>query len=194
MAPASDSVPGGVPTGSCPSSRCFKASRWVPFTHCSCTLQLGVFALVFRSNESLCKSFKSRFSIPYSFLVFPGIFPIGFQTQMFWFSSLMQGVGIGVLNVMLKSLASQGKDLFLCDPSQLWLAVVLVLWLPLLSISLLSFYPLLWRFCSFSFQVPFWENYSIGKCIFVVSVGGGSFRIFLHHHLEPSKLSLTMEY
>ena len=55
-----------------------------------------------------------------------------------------------------------------------------------LPILMLSFSPLLWRFWSSSFHVPFRRNYSICSCWFVVSVGGGEFGIFLHHHLEPS--------
>lgn len=55
-----------------------------------------------------------------------------------------------------------------------------------LSVSVLCFYPLLWRLCSFVFQIPFRGNYSICKYSFVVSIGGSKFRISLHCYLQPN--------
>ena len=54
-----------------------------------------------------------------------------------------------------------------------------------LPILMLSFHLLLWRFCLPTFRVPFRRNYFIHSCRFVVSIGGGKFRIFLCHHLQP---------
>ena len=39
--------PGNVLTGSCLFGRCFKITKWVPFTYSSCAFQSGIFALVF---------------------------------------------------------------------------------------------------------------------------------------------------
>lgn len=44
--------------------------------------------------------------------------------------------------------------------------------LPLLPVSLLSFYPLLWKLCWSSFQVPFQRNCSSCHCRFTVLMGG----------------------
>lgn len=48
------------------------------------------------------------------------------------------------------------------------------------------FCALLCRLCSSSFLVFVRGNYFIYSCIFVASVGGSEFRIFLRQHLEPS--------
>lgn len=55
-----------------------------------------------------------------------------------------------------------------------------------LTISMLSLYPLLLRCCSSRFQAPLWGDYPICSCGSVVSVEGNEFRIILCHHLEPS--------
>lgn len=46
-------------------------------------------------------------------------------------------------------------------------------------------FPLLRRFCSFSFQVLFQKNYFICSCSFVVSMGGCVFRVFSTAVLNP---------
>lgn len=108
----------------------------------------------------------------------------------------MQDVGARVSDVELESPTPQGKDPYLCDSSQLWIAETgcgfslgEIVSLPLLPISVLSFKPLVWRPCSSSFQVFFQGNYSICSCKFMVFVGGGEFRVFLGHHLKSSPVS-----
>lgn len=77
------------------------------------------------------ESFKSRFSIPYSFIVFLGIILAGFQSQMFWgLVSPVKDLRIGVLGVELKSLAHQGNNSYLGDSSQLWITVTEVWFFP----------------------------------------------------------------
>lgn len=108
----------------------------------------------------------------------------------------MQDVGARVSDVELESPTPQGKDPYLCDSSQLWIAEIgcgfslgETVSLPLRPISVLSFKPLVWRPCSSSFQVFFQGNYSICSCKFMVFVGGGEFRVFLGHHLKSSPVS-----
>ena len=61
-----------------------------------------------------------------------------------------------------ESLTTEREDLYLCYLSQLWIAAPRMeflsffgetVFLPLLTVSVLSFYPLLLRLCLFSFQV-----------------------------------------
>ena len=135
----------------------------------------------------MCKPFKSGFFIPCSSIGSLDIFPVGFQSQVFW------GLVSPVQDLLLYSennhnfvilpdcgLLRLGRAFFLGESVSLFL----------LPISMLFFYPLLWRLCSSRFQVPFRENYSICGCGFVVSVGEGELRIFLHHHLEPGLFRL----
>ena len=58
------------------------------------------------------------------------------------------------------------------------------------SVLLQSFYHCFWRCHLSNFLVFFRRNDSICSDIFVVSMRGGEFRIFLHDHLEPSTLIL----
>lgn len=61
----------------------------------------------------MCSTLKSRFSFPYISIVFLNVFPVVFQSQVFWgLVSPMQDPKIGVLNVELESLASQGEVLY----------------------------------------------------------------------------------
>ena len=119
MAPAVSQSLGSILTGSCLSSRCFKINKWVHFTCGPRAFQSGAFALVWGSSEFDHGPFKRGFSIPCSAIVFLDIFPIGFQSQVFWgLLSPVQDVGVGVPDVELEPLAPQGKDLYLCDPSR----------------------------------------------------------------------------
>lgn len=56
------------------------------------------------------------------------------------------------------------------------------------------FYSLLWRLCSFNFQVLFRGTYSVGSGRFVVSMGRGELRILLCHHLESNLSFLYVLY
>lgn len=80
MAPANSSR--GVPPDCCISS---DDSRLVcefplPMLH---ALLADVFALVFRSSESVHKPFMSKFSIHCSYVILGGIFTIDLQSQLF---------------------------------------------------------------------------------------------------------------
>ena len=112
---------GSILTGSCLSGSCFKINKYVPFSYGPWAFQSVVFALVFRYSEFMREPFKSMFSVPWSSVVFLDIFSVDFQSQIFWGLVFpVQGLGVGV---ELKSLAPEGKDLFFCDPSQLWITV-----------------------------------------------------------------------
>lgn len=115
---------GSISPGSCPSSRHFKVNMWVPFIYSLHTSQSGVFALIRVTSESVHEPFENRISVLCSSIVFLVICPIGFQKQLFeGGSSFLSRIQVlGVPNVELKSLALQGKDLYLCGFSQLWLA------------------------------------------------------------------------
>ena len=67
---------------------------------------------------------KSGFSIPYSSIVFLGIFLVDFQSQVFQgLISPVQDLEVGVSDVKLKSLSLRGNDPYLCDLSRLWITV-----------------------------------------------------------------------
>lgn len=65
-------------------------------------------------DESTHELFNSRFSFPYSSMVFLDVFPISFQSQVFLeLVSHVQNLRVGVTDVKFKSLAPQGKALYL---------------------------------------------------------------------------------
>lgn len=166
----------------------------------SCSLHkvLGV-------NGSSHKPFKSRVSFPFSPLFLLNKSPAGFQSQMLWeLFSLMQDPGGYGAWCRYKPLAFWGEVLFIyffvhwliCwDFSWLWITASGVGFLVKEYLSYPSrggpFLLLLWNGSSGSSQVLFWGICSLWSCIFVVSVGGGEFRIFLCCHLE---LSSTLVY
>ena len=73
--------------------------------------------MVLGLSEFAHDPFKSGFSIPYSFIVFLGTFPVSFQSQVFGGLSPVQDLGVGVSDVKLESLIIQEKDPCLCDLS-----------------------------------------------------------------------------
>ena len=52
--------------GFCPSGRCFKISKWNPFTSGLGSFQTGAFVLGPEANESDCEPCKSRACTQYS--------------------------------------------------------------------------------------------------------------------------------
>ena len=150
--------PGSVSVGSCLSGRCFKISKWVPFTYGPCVSQYGVFVLVFRSSEFACTPFRSGFSVPYCSIIFPDIFPIGFQSQVFWALVFpVQDLGVGMPDVEPESLTAQRKDPYLFIPPNcglLWLRCGFFPWQDCLSLSYLS------QCCPFTCCVYLWLLYS----------------------------------
>ena len=69
-----------------------------------------VFSQVFRSSQFMDEPFKTMFSVlqfswAYSLLIFN--------------ARSLQDLGVGLLDMELESLAPEGNDLFLDDPSQL---------------------------------------------------------------------------
>lgn len=96
------------------SSRCFKISRWV-----SLTIIYVLFNLVICANFNVevdsIKPLKSRFSVLYSFIDFLYIIPIGLQSQVFWGSSPVQDLWVGVPDVDV-SLPMESSVLFELSP------------------------------------------------------------------------------
>lgn len=169
------------------ANRHFKISKWEMFpSHKVQKLQVGVFVLVLGVTQSVCEPFKSRVFIPYSSMVFLNVILVGFQSQTFGgLVSPVQVLRVGVPSMEHKPLTSQEKISYSgISPNCRSLHLRQGVYLPLLPVLMLSFYPLLWRPCSSSFQVSFRENDFICNCRFVVSVGGGQFIIFLRH-FEP---------
>ena len=128
---------------------------------------------------------RAGLSAPSSLLGLLEVSPIGFQSQMFW--------GLICLVLWLWCLMWGVNPLLLREKLRICEILLIVghhavggvLSRPfLLPISVWPFYPLLCRNCSASFQTFFRENVSTSSWASGVSVGGGEFRIFLHHHVE----------
>ena len=118
-----------------------------------------------------------------SFIVFLGVFFIGFQSQVFWrFISPMQDLGgWGALMWSLNlSLLREMIHIFVIPP------VGGLLSLEFFPGEHMSFCLWVWKLCSPTFQVYFHGKFSTYSFSFVVFVGGSKFRIFLYHHLELS--------
>lgn len=154
-----------IPTMSCLFGRSLKICKWVPFTYVPCTFQPGIFVLVFRFNKAEHWHFKSRFSVfcTLQFCSFLDILLTGFQRQDFGggFSHLCRIQGFGCLCGVQVPLSS-GKIFLPWLITQLWIVMLRVqaflaetISLPLLPVSVLYFYCLLWMHCSFSLQFPF---------------------------------------
>lgn len=100
----------------------FKVNKWFSFTYGLCTIQVGVLHW-FLGWVSVCGPFKSRFSVPCSFIVFLKVIPIDFQSLVFWgliIVSLVQDLRIWVPDTELRYLWSSGKSPYFWCPSQLW--------------------------------------------------------------------------
>lgn len=146
-----------VTTNFCLAKRSFKSRKWLSFTYSLGTFQTGVLALDSGAWASLCKPFKSKFSIPYSFMVLLGITLTGSQSHTFWgLISPVRGSRAWRASCVAKTPVSQRKSLYFWDPSWLWILTAGVLLvclfckitsLPLLPILTLPFYPLLWKVC-----------------------------------------------
>lgn len=137
----------------------------------------------------MCKLFKSVFFCYPKRCGSPGIKPCWFSRH---FGALLSGAGpmgrgagcgaqtpcsSGSSSVFVRTLLMVGH----CTTVQVFGETE---FLPLLPISVRLFYPLLWSSSSASTQVLFRVNYLIYSYRFVISIGGGELRIFLHHHLE----------
>lgn len=117
--------------------------------------------------------------------------PTGFQC---WCSGAhLLGVGLKSWGVRceVQTPCSSGRSSGLCVPSWPLVIVAAVIYgeimsQPLLSISVWAFsHVLMCRSCMSRFWVSFKGNYSVFSYRYGVSVGGGDFRILLHHHIEP---------
>lgn len=76
--------------------------------------------LVFRLSVSACGPFRSGFSVACSLIVLLLVF----KARCFeGFVSHVEDPGGGVPDVKVKSLSPQGKNSYICDPSQLWIAM-----------------------------------------------------------------------
>ena len=115
--------------------------------------------------ESGHRPFKNNFSVLCSSLVFLVIFPVGFQSQVFWESLLCRIQGFRCLMQSINPwLLREETHNFVIPPGygsqQLGCGSLpgKNVSLPLLPFLMLSFYPLLWRPCSSSSQISFREN------------------------------------
>ena len=80
------------------SSRCFKISKWVFFTYGPYAFKSGVLSYFWDWVSFAHDPFKSGFSIPCNSVAFPGMFLVGFQSQVFWgLISPVQDLGAGFL-------------------------------------------------------------------------------------------------
>lgn len=124
------------------------------------------------------------------------ISPVVFQNEIFWgLVSLLQVPWVEVPDMGMSPHFSGRSSGFMTSlPTVDCHTWVGFFWRPgdwqttsLSSLRVLtwSFYSLLWRRSPASFRVFSWGSNSICNCIFGVSVGGGKFRIFLHHHFGP---------
>lgn len=111
---------------------------------------------------------------------------------------MVHGPRVGLPSMGYKSLAPQGEALFIYLVLLFFLDILpdcgllchrwgfgKSMSLPLLLVLMWPFYLLLWRRHSASSQALFRGICSTRSCIFIVSMGGGEFSIFSHHHLEP---------
>lgn len=134
-------------------------------------------------------SVKSQF--PTDLWVSLNISPTVFQSWTSWgLVSPVHVLKVGIPNVEHELLPPQEEVPCLWDSSQWMVATRGVGFLartslPLLSVLMWTFYPLLWRSCSVSSQVFFKGNCSTCSCGFDMCVEGNEFRIFLCHHLVP---------
>lgn len=129
---------------------------------CSMHFLADVFALVFRSSESVHKPFMSKFSIHCSYVILGAYSLLIYKVSCFMgLVSAMKDLGAWCL-MWSSNYSFLREYLYLCDCSQLWIAAAMVcifldqrISLPLLTVLMLSFYLFLWRLCSSNFQVPF---------------------------------------
>lgn len=125
-------------------------------------------------GKSACEPFKSRLSVPHTFLGLLDISLISFQNQTFWgLLSASQVPKIGVPDVGHKPLTPRGCAFYLWNSFWLWSAALWVGFVrPHLCISYPSWCGPFFHCRGEAVQLVFW-SFSFG-------VGGGEFRIFLH--------------
>lgn len=123
----------------------------------------------FYATGVVCGPFKSKISVPCSFIVFLHVFFVGFQSQVLYvIVFLLQDLQVGVPDM---------EHMELCGPFQWWILTLVRLFLPFLPILMLSLYSSLISLFTQCY-VPLGGNYFMYTCIFVVSVGRGTFRVF----------------
>lgn len=126
-------------------ARCSKIINSISLTCCLGTFQTAALMLGFRANESACKPFKRRISVPCSSVGIGDTSPIYFQSQAFW--KFVSGVHIHrvhVPDIGYEPTAPQGEAPYLWVSSQLWVNSERTS-LSLFSILTWSFYLFLWR-------------------------------------------------
>ena len=105
--------------GFCPSGRCFKISKWNPFTSGLGSFQTGAFVLGPEANESDCEPCKSRACTQYSPRSLLDGSSTGFQSQVLWGLSVWCiSHGSWCLMCSTDSLP-QGGVLYVCNPSSI---------------------------------------------------------------------------
>lgn len=114
----------------------------------------------------VCDHFKSGFSMPCSSIGFLDIFQTGFQRQVFCsFFSPVQNLRVEVPNIELKSLPSQGKEVYFPKCGLPQLGCGFSFGCGHISIPPTHFraalYPFMWSLCSSILQVPFRGIYFI---------------------------------
>lgn len=110
-------VPTGVsalerdPKISCLSCRCFKINKWISLPYSLGDFQTGIFVQGSSANEFVREPCKSRFSVPYSSMVFLDVISVYLQTQEFWeLISPVQDLEVEVLGVEHRLLIYQEKS------------------------------------------------------------------------------------
>ena len=148
--------------------------------------QTAAFFLGSRASESKWDPFKNGFLVPNCPMVLLGIILLVFKATL---GSSFQCQTFGMPDMRQKSLASQSNVPYFWDLFWLGVKILARPCLCLFSVLLQSSYHCFWRCHLSNFLIFFRRNDSISSDIFVVSMRGGEFRIFLHHHLEPSTLT-----
>ena len=104
----------------------------------------------------VCGPFKSKISVPCSFIVFLHVFFVGFQSQVLYvIVFLLQDLQVGVPDM---------EHMELCGPFQWWILTLVRLFLPFLPILMLSLYSSLISLFTQCY-VPLGGNYFIYTCI-----------------------------
>ena len=170
---------GKVPTGSCLSRSCFKISDWVSITY-----SLGVFQAVLFCDES-----KEDWIFIWAHLEWD-LHYLQFLIHLVLISTDFQIRHCGSLSSWCQLPGSRRLIWGTTPPICIWRFSLTVEWCGVLDeVMSLPSYPFQdasFVFCCGSAALGSFseKNYSICRCKFLMSVGGGKFRMFPHYHVE----------
>ena len=172
------------PTGLCPTGRWFTISKSISFSWGLHTFHIAAFALGPEVNKFALEPFKSGALSSLQPFGSPGGEPHWFSKPdvlgAHFFGTGPDGCG-GCCGVWTPCFLGRSSAVVIVGHHAVGGVFVETFSLPT---SVWPLYPLLCRNCSASFQTFFRGNGSTSSWAFGVSVGGGEFRIFLHHHVE----------